>query len=53
MAPKKAPKNAYFYYMMEFQRIQKAKGNDVSIAEASTLASDSWKVNLVLTFISI
>ncbi|XP_063700622.1 protein maelstrom homolog [Culicoides brevitarsis] len=40
MAPKK---NAYFYYMIEFQRNQKARGHEISIAEASTMASNSWK----------
>lgn len=45
MAPKKQPpKNAYFYYMLEFQRIEKAKGNDISIKDASEMASNSWKV---------
>lgn len=44
MAPKKAPKNAYFYYMLEYQRLEKAKGKDLSIPQVSLIASHSWQV---------
>uniref|UniRef100_A0A336LNJ7 CSON015302 protein n=1 Tax=Culicoides sonorensis TaxID=179676 RepID=A0A336LNJ7_CULSO len=41
--PKKPAKNAYFFYMLEFQRSEKAKGNDLSISACSSAASQSWK----------
>lgn len=44
MAPKKAPKNAYFFYMLEYQRLARANGTNLSIPQASAMASESWKV---------
>lgn len=42
MGKKKAPKNAYFYYMLDFQKKQELGGNRLPLDKISVLASPSW-----------
>lgn len=42
--PKKAPKNAYFYYMLDYKKREERRGNKISIQRISQICSDPWNV---------
>ncbi|XP_058061493.1 protein maelstrom homolog [Anopheles bellator] len=40
--PKKAPKNAFFYFMLEYKKNEDARGRGISLAQASVKAGEKW-----------
>lgn len=43
--PKKAPKNAFYYFMLDFKEQQQKKGiNYANLAEVAKAADPEWRV---------
>lgn len=43
--PKKPPKNAYFYFMLEYKLAEEKRGRFMNIRQISDKCSGPWKVN--------
>lgn len=43
--PKKTPKGAYFYYMIEYKDRLARKGKYISLQQAAEQASSPWRVS--------
>lgn len=47
--PKKAPKNAFFYFMQDFKEQQQKKGiTYANLVEVSKAADPEWRVTILL-----
>lgn len=42
--PKKPPKNAYFYFMLEYKLAEEKRGRYMNIRQLSDKCSGPWKV---------